>query len=246
MLEGRSGQAHTLGLRHIPMVFAAPRSLFGRVEDTGSYGWALVTILVSVMLLGYLEVQTGLIDRTVDQQTEAALAKLEESQAHLVDRVELREQMDDVRKGGEFNKLLHVLGAIAMAPAFMLASFLLIAAVLFAAVALTGRKPEYHTLMSICVFAGFIELAGQTLRLGMVFAYRTIDVNTSLGMLAPPGVPSVLVAVDPFRIWFWVLVALGLITTRQLGRRGAVVTCVVLALVGAGVRVAASFAGRGG
>ena len=241
---GLDREDRPLGLRHAPLVLTAPRALFSRVEDTGAYGWALVTLLVLVLLIGYAEVQTGLIDRGVDQQTEAALASLEESQAHLVDRIELRERMDDLRKAGEFNKLLARLGVIVFQPAYLLASLLLIASVLYAVVALSGRKAEYHTLMSICVYAAFIELVGYGVRLVMVFYYGTTQVNTSLGMLSPPGEPAPLTAVDPFRIWFWVLLVIGLIVTRQLSRRIAIGSCTVMALVAAGARVAMAFAAK--
>ncbi|MHC4698088.1 MAG: YIP1 family protein, partial [Planctomycetota bacterium] len=229
-------QRASLGVRHALLVCASPRRLFGRVEDTGAYGWTLATLIALVMLIGYTEVKTGLIDRSMDQRTEEALAALEKSQAHMVDRIELRERMDDARKAGEFNKLLARLGGIVFAPAHLLASLLLIAAVLYAVVALTGRKPEYHTLMSICVYSGFITLIAHIVRLAMVICYRTTEVNTSLEMLAAPGKPSALAAVDPFRIWFWVLVVIGLIVTRQLSRRMAIVSCTLMALTAAGLR----------
>ncbi len=224
------------------LVYAAPRSLFSRVEDTGAYGWALVTLLGLVMLIGYAETQTGLIDRGVDEQTEQKLAALEAEQTDLVDRIQLRENMDDIRKAGEFNKLLARLGAVVFTPTYLLASFLIIASILYAVVALTGRKPEYHTLMSICVYAGFIELVGLIVRLTMVVYYRTTQVDTSLGILAAQDGPSPLSAADPFRIWFWVLVIIGLAVTRQLSRRMAVVSCVLMGLAAAGVRVALALA----
>ncbi len=227
-----------LGVRHALLVCTSPRVLFARMEDTGAYGWALITLLGLVMLIGYAEVQTGLIERSVDQQTETKLAELEDSQAHLVDRIELKDRMDDIRKEAEFNKLIARLGVVAFAPAQFLASFLLIASMLYAVVALTGRKPEYHTLMSICVYSGFIELVAYILRLAMVLYYRTAEVDTSLGMLGGTGGPSPLSAVDPFRIWFWVLVAIGLVVTRQLSRRMAIVSCALLGLSAVGIRVA--------
>ncbi len=225
------------------LVFAAPRLVFSRVEDTGAYGWALVTLLALVTLIGYAEVQTGLIDRTVDQATEKSLAELEKTQAQLVDRVELRDRMDAIRKQGEFNKLITRLGRVVVSPIQMLASFLLIASALYAIVALTGRKPEYHTLMSICVYTGFIELLAYILRLAMMIYYRTINVDTSLGLLAAPGKPSALAAIDPFRIWFWVLVAIGLVVTRQLGRRMAIASCALMAIVATLARVGLVYAG---
>ena len=226
------------GVRHALLVYTTPRRLFRRIEDTGTYGWTLATLIALIMLMGYAEVKTGLIDRSVDQQTEKALAELEEAQAHMIDRVELRERMDDARKAGEFNKLLARLGGIVFAPAYMLGSLLLIASILYAVVALRGRKPEYHTLLGICVYAGFVTLVGFIVRLAMVIYYRTTDVNTSLAMLAPPGLPSPLSAVDPFRIWFWVLVVIGLVVTRQLSRRMAITSCTLMALLAAGVRIA--------
>ena len=240
--ENGDQHAGPLGLRHAVQVLVAPRSVFERAEDTGAYGWALITLLVLVFLIGNAEVQTGLIDRSVDLRTEVGLATLEKEQGHLLDRVELRDRMVKLRKTGEFNKMLSRAGVMVFSPVYFIASFLLISAGMFAVVALTGRKPEFHTLMSICVYAGCVEVVSLIVRLAMVLYYRTGDLDTSFAMLAEPGTATWLAAVDPFRIWFWVLVGLGLIVTRQLSRRMAVVTCLLVALVAGGVRVGLSYA----
>jgi len=234
-------ETSTLSVRHALLMFASPRSVFARVEDTGAYGWTFVTLLGLVMLIGFAQVKTGLIDRTVDEQTERQLAELEKSQGDTVDRIALRDQMVDVRKAGEFNKLITRLGAMLAAPVWMAVSLLLIASLLYAVVALTGRKPEYHTLMSICVFAAFIELAAHILRLGMMLYFRTVEVDTSLGALASPGKPSFLAAIDPFHIWFWVLVAMGLVVTHQLSRRVAVLACLLFGGASIGVRIGMAY-----
>ncbi len=231
-----------LKVRHALMVYTSPRVLFSRVEDTGAYGLSLIVLLGLTVLIGYAEVKTGLIDRGVDQQTEASLAQLEKNQGNLVDRVELRERMADLRKGAEFNKLLARLGVIVFQPTVMLASYLLIASMLYALVALTGRSPEYHTLMSICVYAGFIELVGYVVRLSMVVFYKTAELDTSLAMLAAPGKASLLVGIDPFRIWFWVLIAMGLAVTRQLSLRKAIAVCALMGLLASAARVGLDFA----
>jgi ABC-type Na+ efflux pump permease subunit len=233
-----------LGLYQAVQVLYAPRKVFHRAEDTGAYGWALLTLLVLVFLAGYVEVQTGLIDRNVDRQTEKQLAVLEETQGHLLDRVELRDRMDAIRKTGEFNAMLQRLGVMVFSPGSFVVSFLLISAVLYAIVALTGRKPEYHTLMSICVYAGFIGLVGVLVRLGMVMNFGSEGITTSLAMIAEPNKGTLLAAVDPFRIWFWVLVCIGLIVTRQLSRRMAIVSCSLMALVTAAVHAGLSLAGQ--
>jgi len=232
----------TLGVRHALLVFTAPRTLFDRVEDTGAYGWALVTLLGLVMLLGYAEIQTGLIDRVVDEKTEDKLAQLENKQLNLVDRIELKDRMESIRKTAVFEKSMTRIGVVALKPMYLLASFMLIASALYAMAALTGRKPEYHTLMSICVYAGFIELAAFVLQLGMMLYFRTTEIDTSLRALGPVGKPTVLAGIDPFRIWFWILVGMGLTVTQQLSRRMAIATCSILCLLAMGGRVALEFA----
>jgi hypothetical protein len=233
-----------LSLRHVPWVITRPSALFARVEDTGAYGSALVTLLALLVLLGYAKVQTGLIDRVVDQQTESRLAELEQTQYGLVDKLELKDAMDNVRKAGQFNKMIQRLAAVVITPVGMLASFLLISSVLYAAVALSGRKPEWHTLMAICVYAGFIDLAAYGLRLAMMLAYRTTQVDTSLRMLSEPDKPSPWAGVDPFRIWYWVLVVMGLTITRQLSRRAAVAACSVMFGLATAMIIALEYAPR--
>jgi hypothetical protein len=232
-----------LRVRHALLVFATPRSLFARIADSSAYGSALFTLLALVMLIGYAQVQTGLIDREVDLKTEIKLEQLEKTQGHLIDRVEFRDRMESIQKEGMFLKVMTRLGVIVIAPAYLLASFLLIASLLYAVVALTGRKPEYHTLMAICVFAGFTELAAYALRLSMMLYYRTVDVDTSLGALATSDGLKFLAAIYPFCLWFWILVAIGLIVTQQLSRRMAIMACASFAVVAMGIRAAMVYAG---
>jgi len=235
-----------LGVRHALLVYVAPRSLFNRVEDNGAYGLALLTLIGLVMLIGYAKVQTGLVDRDVDLVTEKKLAELEQNQKNLVDRVALKEAMEGVRKEAVFGKTITRLGVIVLQPIYLLGSFLLIASILYAMVALTGRKPEYHTLMSICVYAGFIELTGYVVELLMMLYYRSTEVGTTLAPLGTGVMSKVLSGVDPFRIWYWVLVAIGLSVTQQLSRRMAIACSTVMCLLGMGVYAGLAFASGGG
>lgn len=235
-------------MRQVPLVFAAPWALFRRVEDTGAYGWPLVVLLALFMLIGWAQVQTGLIDRLADLQTEDSLAQIEKAHANNTDRVELRQLMDDARKSGEFMKTMWRIAAIVLRPMWMLASMLLIASMFYALVAMTGRKPEYHTLMSICVYAAFIELFGYVLNVAMMWYYRSSEVGTTLRPLAAGNkeLAAVLGAVDPFRFWFWGLVAMGLIVTHQLGRKTAIASCMLFCLVATAVHAAMAMAPQGG
>ncbi|MCH8852612.1 MAG: YIP1 family protein [Planctomycetes bacterium] len=241
-MDGIESQETTLGVRHALLVYSSPSALFRRIEDTGAYGWALVVLLGLVTLVGYVQVQTGLLNRLVDERTNIRMRQIEDDRANLVDRGQLREVMENARQQGEFSKTIARLWVIVVSPVKMLAEYLLIAASLYAVVALTGRKPEYHTLMSICVYSGFIELIAYVLRVCMMMYYGTINIDTSLALLADPGRGTVLAAFDPFLIWFWILVALGLIVTQQLSRRMAIVSCSMLCIATMGLRVGVSFA----
>ncbi len=240
-----------LGLRHAPMMFVAPGGVFRRIAETGRYGWLLGTLLLLTTLIGWVTVQTGLIDREVDRQTRTALAELEREQVDLMSRAELSEQMEKIRKSAEFTKLITRGQAVLAAPVLLVASLMLIAAFLFAVVALGGNKPEYPTLMAVCTYSAVVVVLASVLRLAMMLAYRTIEVDTSLGLLVSrsvgDGVPhAILSAVDPFRIWFWILVAVGLTVTGQLSRRAAIITCALFCMIAMAARVVATLGVQAG
>lgn len=250
---------HTVGVRDVPLALFAPRRVFARVEDVPAYGWSLVALLVLVTLVGYATVQTGLIDRQVDEQVAAAKARIDVEQRNVVERSELRELYASEEKQGEFTKMLTHMKVIVMEPARMLATVLLTGAVLYGMVALTGRKPEWHTLLTICVFAGFVDLLRLVFRLVLMVRHATLDVDTSaapavgllLGRDAPPAqvipLEQLATALDPFRIWFWAVVLTGLAVTSQLKGWRAWGICVLMWLGAAGLRsgMAAASLGSG-
>jgi hypothetical protein len=232
----------TVGARDALRVLLDPPGVFGRIEDTPAYARALVLLLVLTTLLGIATVKTGLIDLEVDRDMERAIATLEREQGEALKRIELSERIQAIMKASVFNKLI-MRGAVSLTPPLqLLASVLVIASLLYTVVALAGNKPEYHTLIAICVYASAVDVLGHILRLGMMLAYRTARVDTSLGLLMggptqPVGLKSVLTAIDPLRIWFWILVVVGVVTTRQLGRRAAILVCTLFCLVAVAARV---------
>jgi hypothetical protein len=195
-----------------------------------------------VTLIGYAKVQTGLIDRDVEQATQQQLLELEKTQGHLIDKTQLKDQMESIRKSSEFSKVVTRLWVVVVSPVQLLTSFMLISAVLYAMVALTGRKPEFHTLMSVCVYAGFVIVAAKALELAMMVYYGSTRVDTTLAAMAPPGKASFWQGIDPFNLWFWALVGVGLIVTNQLSRKMAVFAVVLLAAVTTGARIGLAYA----
>lgn len=270
------GRRRTVSARHIPLVVIAPRRLFARVEDVCAYRFTLLLLLTAVTLIGWATVETGLIDRRVDSQVERQIAELEKVQADVVARTELNRLIEEQRKTGEFFRLVTRIQVIVAAPVAMLASILLISAVLYGVVALTGRKPEWHTLMALGIYASFVQVFGMALGLVLMVRHATLDVDTTAGALAqvvprevfgqavaaiPPeamaGVKGVTITpeliqgslaamlsgIDPFHIWFWLLMGLGLSVTTQLKGWRMVLVCMLFWMFGAGLRVALAFAG---
>ena len=245
----------TVGVRDIPLALLAPGKLFARVEDVATYKWSLLILLTAVTLIGYATVQTGLISREVDRRVGQRIARIESQQRDIVERSALRKMYEKEYKKGAFEQLLARIQVIVAEPAKALAAVLLVAAGLYGVVALTGKKPEWHTLLCICVYAGFIDLLRLLVRLGLMLHFRTLEVDTSLSLLAPllagsEGVdPKALAALagglsalDPFRLWFWLVVIVGLKATAQLRGWRAWVTCTICWLVAAGGRAGLALA----
>jgi hypothetical protein len=241
-VSAAQANSSALGLAYAPVMLVDPGSVFRRIAETGRYGWTLAAWVLLTTLIGWVTVQTGLIDRQVDRETRRALADLEREQIDLLSRTELSERLEKIRKSAEFTKLITRGGAIVSAPVGLVVSVMLIAALLFAVVAWAGHKAEYPTLVAVCVYSAVVDVLAAGLRLAMMLCYRTIDVDTSLGLLVPVSeqtgaLKTILSAIDPFRMWFWILVGVGLVVTGQLSRRAAVTTCVVFWLVATGARI---------
>jgi len=237
VIEKRKG----VGMFQIPLVFFAPRRLFERVENVTGYGGTLLVLLTALTLVGYATIETGLIDRAVQQRSAKRQIELERQFEDVVKRSDLIKALEEDRKQCEFERLATRLGKLVATPLSALASVLLISASLYGAVALGGRKPEWHTLMTIAVFASFVDVLGSVIRLVLMVRHSTLEVDTSAALLArlipadqvgPPGtltaIESLLSGIDPFRIWFWLVVLVGVTATAQLSKWRARIFCFML------------------
>lgn len=244
-----------VGLLSVPAALFAPRSVFARVENITGYGGTLLVLLTGLALVGYATIETGLVDRAVAERSVKRQAELEKNFADVVQRSELIKALDEDRKQQEFERLMTRMVNVVAAPLKQLAAILLTAAALYGAVALGGRKPEWHTLMTICIFAGFADLLGSGLRLALMVQHSTLDVETSaklLTRLMPASTPetvstttalgNVLSGIEPFRIWFWLVVLAGVTATSQLSKWRGRVCCFLLWLITTGVHVGTAFA----
>lgn len=219
-----------VGLGQLLLALIQPRTFFRRVEDVPAYAWALTLLVTAHFALGWMTIETGLVDREVQRGVQNAIGELESRQADVVERSALRKMIEDQRELGQFTQLVSRLKALVLSPLVVLAEVLGLAAAFYGLVALTGRKPEWHTLLTIIVFAGFADLFGRITAFCLVLRFGTLEVVTSLSLLTelPNGpfaampataaamLSGMLSAIDPFRIWHWGIVATGLSITHQL------------------------------
>lgn len=245
----------TVGVSDIPMALLSPLRLFARIEDVGAYVGPLVVLLALTTLAGYATVETGLIDRKVEEQIHAQKALIEKTQSEGVERAQLRKLFEDLDKQGQFMRVLTRLQVVVMSPLALLGGMLLTGGMFYGLVALSGRKPEWNTLMTILTFAGFIDLLRMLIVLGLMLQFGTLDVDVTLGALVRPldvahpwgkvavtGAGVLLTAADPFAFWYWGFVLAGLKQTGQLRGWLAWTSVILLALTGAGLRVAGAAA----
>jgi hypothetical protein len=196
-------------------------------------------------------VQTGLIDYEVSRAVELGKAEIEKNMHDVVEAPKLREMYQEQDKAGLFWRNLARAQAIVAPPAILLASVLLLASLLYGVVALTGRKPEWHTLLTVCVLAASADALRALMQFGLVLHFQTLAVDTSLAPLAQfwpiaalagsrqlAIAGGLLSAADPFRIWFWVMIGVGLSTTMQLRGWRTWTLCIVCWLIAAAVRAA--------
>ena len=244
----------TVGVWDVPRVFFAPRALFERVEDIGAYGWAFVWLLTLVTVIGYATIETGLIDRQIDLGIQERLEEIEREYFDVVERSQRRKLIEDEIKKGDFERLMKRVSVVVAEPIKVLAGVLLIAAMLFGVVAMTGRKAEWHTLLTLCIYASYIDCLRLLFRLILMLRYETLEVDTSLAVALRPLMPgaenaqnlehlsNVLTGIEPFAVWFWLIVIVGLSATRQLCGWRAWLTCSLFWMAAAGARMGIAFA----
>ena len=245
----------TAVMRNIAAVYGSPRRLFERVEESTPYGWALGVLLLLLALCGYVVVVSGLVEREVDQAAERAVARFESARLGEISQARLDEEMGELREAKWFWNVMSSGWRILASPVNIVGRIFVGAGIIYVVVALSGRRPIYGLAVTIFVYAGYTEVLREVLRVYLMLSGLTTDVDTSLAAALPSGTVAwgplwvALRAVDPFAVWFWRLVAAGVVITRQLPVRRAVVVCVMLGLVEglghAGVDVLFDFAKRG-
>ncbi|MBP7934726.1 MAG: hypothetical protein KA354_08785 [Phycisphaerae bacterium] len=230
------------GIRDIPSLYFSPLRFYQPFDLATSYGGPLALLVVLLAAAGYTVVFSGLIGRSVDISTEKGLALIERTSVGEVKRDELDDRLRTAREAAVFWKVLASGASVLQGPVETLGRIFLGATVAFVAVALSGRKPAYHGLVSILTFASYVEVLRQAVVVPLMISLHSVEVETSLAVLlrgrpeASAWLYAGLQAVDPFSLWFYALAAIGISRSGQLSTRGAVFLSILLWAGAAGLR----------
>jgi hypothetical protein len=231
-------------LRDLVRLYTSPAALFADLARWNRSAPALLLLMVLHALFAVGVVSTRVPDFEIDTATQKAINQYAnqphtDESADTVDRA-----LVALEKGAVFYKLLARVLLVAGGPVRVAVVAGLLASVLFLVVALRGAvKPDFHVLAAVAVFAAYAEVPRLLMRLFLVSQLQTTRVETSLAaFVSAPHVSLplylLLRRLDPFDVWYWALVGLGVWKTGQLSARASLVTVVVLALASAAVLAA--------
>jgi hypothetical protein len=221
----------------VARLFVSPGALFASLSVTNRSGGALAVLLVAHVLFAGLILSTRVPDYEIEAQAGKEITRTDEQLKGDDNSEERARAIETLEKTAVFNKLFARVLLFAAGPLRLLLGVAVVASLLFLAVALWGTtKADFRMLWGIAVFAALVELPRLLLRLFLVAHIHALRVETSLAVFLPgprAGLAAFLLLrrLDPFEVWYWALVGLGLWKTGQMSGRRALVVAVALALL---------------
>jgi hypothetical protein len=220
-------------------LFVSPGVLFADLHRHNRSLGALALLLAAHTLFAALLLSTGVPDYEIQALTqkqinrEAAKLQGEENSEELAKAVEALE------KGAAFQKVFARVLLLVWTPLRFLVGAGVVTSLLFLAVSLgSSAKADFRLLSGVVVFASLVTIPQLALRLFLVSQTQVGRVDTSAGaFVGDPqvgaGLYLLLRRLDPFELWYWCLVGLGLWKTGQTTGRRAVFLAAALALAAA-------------
>lgn len=230
-------------LQDVGRLFVQPGRLFADLPRRNHATFVLFLLLLAYVGYGAALLSTGVPDYEVDWTTEQSLRSydrkpVEADRTGRVDKGYLAYE-----KMGIFSKHMLRVQYFVGAPLRVLTLIGLFGGLLFMMVALRGGKPNFKLLSGIVIFAWLVELPRLAVRVWLVSQLQTTRVDTSLAAFVHStkghvGTYLALRRLDPFDLWFWGLVWLGMVKTGQLTPRAGFILVGLLALLAAVVQCA--------
>ncbi|MFL5242573.1 MAG: YIP1 family protein [Gemmataceae bacterium] len=217
-------------------LYVRPSVLFAELPRCNRAMGAFLILLACILLYGYAVISTGVLDYEIDRQTQKEISQIRQHSETEEGNEKMANLVDSAEKGGIFRQKMARVSLMVGGPLYLLISLSLLSGVLFMAIALRGGKPNYQLLFGISVFAALVEIPSMMVRVLLISQLHISRVETSAAAFindpaAGLGAYLVLRRLDPFAVWFYVLVGMGLYYSGQMSRRGALIaTCLVAVL----------------
>lgn len=228
-------------------LYLRPGSLFAHLPQVNRAAGALWLLLALHALQALLVLSTGVHDYEIARQTDHEMAREAERLPDEENSSELARNLEAIEKKGIFTQLVNRLALLVGGPLNVLTGVLTVAGCLYAVVALRGAtKADFALLAGVAVFAAYVEVPRLLLRLYLITELHASRVETSAAAFVsaphtPLGVYLLLRRLDPFDLWYWLLIGLGVYRTGQLPAGRAVLVTMVLALLSTMLLLMADF-----
>jgi hypothetical protein len=222
-------------------LYLRPSVLFSELPRCNRALGAFFLLIICYGLYAWGIISTGVLDYEIDRQAQKEASNLREhfqASKDDEDSEKLTSKLDSGEKTAVFSKQLERVKLL-LAPLGLLIRLSTLAGILFMIIALRGGKPIFQLLFGIAVFAALVEIPKLICRLLLISQLQVSRVETSAAALIRGSERSglwsymALRRFDPFDIWFFILIAIGLYYTGQMKRRGAIVTTCLLAVLAA-------------
>jgi hypothetical protein len=222
--------------RDIFALFVRPSNLFRELPRTNRVAGALLLLMGLHALYGFGLISTGVLDYEIDVNTQTEISRIRQHPPAKESAEKFTTALDAVEKGAIFKKQFTRVVVLAGGPLQACLDASVLAACLFLVVALRGGKPNYQVLLGVTTFAAFVEVPRLLMRLLLTAQLHVSRVETSAAaFVSRPNVglgPYLLLRrLDPFEVWYYLLVGFGVVYAGQLKPRAAAVAVCVLALL---------------
>lgn len=188
--------------KQILEIFSAPSVCFQRIKDKSSWFTPLMILLIGSLLWTAIMLPPVVLP----EQREKVIENMRDKNVP-------QEQIDQALKYME-GSLPVILGMAAVVIVTPL-NLLIISAILFAVLSLIGLKGNFKQLFSLVTYTSLIPFLGSFLKMPLMFAQKTVNVQTNLALLMSVEQEKtflfkILSQFDLFTIWQIILLIYGL------------------------------------
>jgi hypothetical protein len=230
--ESGSAGARPAGWRPVNLIddliaiLVMPSALFGILPRENRARQALTLFLLLHVLIGWGIILTAVREFEIGWVTQLALTVYGKEHEGDEDSAGVEIALDLISKTGEFQVAAERIKLLSFGAINLLWTACCTAGFSFVLVALTAGKPKFPTLFGIAVYASVVGVIKAALRMLLIAWLHRSSVETAASAFVDrPDVTLpiylLLRRLDPFDLWWWCLIGVGLSRTGQCSRRAA-------------------------